>query len=230
MSPMTQNDEPQGTSLFFSPAIPSDPTAAHIPPPLNYSTRPSRDDLSRPGLSIPPPFNYSTHPSRDQPGLSLEPHNIADDHNPFGEPIKGWEEYDVVDIAEYEYRWALKRYSRLLNRAAKDVHVSDPSLVLAELELKTAARILDQMIDYRASWESIEPIPSPTYSQFSDIPPFLSCPTTPVHQDGCSPVLETPDRLSGTQQLAVSELSSPYPNCRHYSVVVGRRTGVYSSW
>jgi viroplasmin and RNaseH domain-containing protein len=28
----------------------------------------------------------------------------------------------------------------------------------------------------------------------------------------------------------VSELSSPYPNRRHYSVVVGRRTGVYSSW
>jgi len=68
-------------------------------------------------------------------------------------------------------------------------------------------------------------MPSPTYSEFSDVL-FNSRPATPVrHVDEYS--CET-DSLPNHHPS--DSLSSPNPHRRHYSVVVGRRTGIYASW
>jgi len=129
---------------------------------------------------IPPPLNYSTHPSR-----------VTHQHNPYQVPVTGWEEYDLVDIAGREYYYALRQLSCLRNRAANlpkgSFYVPDPTVELAELELKNAASVLERMIDFKLQ-QTIqdEPIapgpapPSPTYSEFSDIPPFTE--TTPAEQ------------------------------------------------
>lgn len=162
--PIDSRRSNQGKSSSIAPAIQltnslanSNSTATGIPSPLNYSTQPSR----------------ITHQQNQA-------------------PITGWEEYDVVDIAEAEYLYALRQLSCLRHRAAnrprRSFDIPDPSVELAELQVKTAANVLERMIDLRLKREvQDEPIapgpcpPSPTYSEFSDIPVFSSRSTTPVH-------------------------------------------------
>lgn len=96
--------------------------------------------------------------------------------------MTGWEEYDLVDIAEREYYYALRQVRCLRDRVAnlprRSLHFPDASVELAELELKTAASVLERMIDIRLQQAvQDEPNapgpspPSPTYSVFSDICP-----------------------------------------------------------
>jgi hypothetical protein len=110
---------------------------------------------------------------------------------------------------------------------------------LADVELQKSARILERMIELRAASQDTSansaPPPSPTYSEFFDLPSFSSCPVTPVDGNERLPELDgslmkTPEGLFGTQQPQFFKLSSPIPNRKHYSVAVGRRTGVYASW
>jgi hypothetical protein len=126
-------------------------------------------------------------------------------------------------MAQQEYRSALKQLNRLRERTARYSIFPDPSFQLAELQVKKAARVLDHLIDLRLKATNQDtPIapptapapPSPTYSEFSDIPPFLSRPVSPVGHSGNTDLEEAPDQQDRP----------------HYSVVVGRRTGVYASW
>ena len=163
----------------------------------------------------------------------------------------------MVDIAKYEYKCALRRLYRLRDYTAnlprRSFQILDPSVGLAELELKTAASILKHIIDLRANIEvknasstlermiesrvenvATEPVsapPSPTYLEFSDIPPFNSRPATPVYYGSRrSPEPDslpgTPHRLSATHQSISDILFLPNPSHKLYSVVVGRHTGV----
>ena len=66
-----------------------------------------------------------------------------------------WSQFDLVEIAQKEYRSALKIYIQLkrasLHRSAHSIKAPDASLDLAEIQVKKAAGILEKMMELRAA-------------------------------------------------------------------------------
>jgi hypothetical protein len=123
------------------------------PPPINYSTHPCH------GKS-PPPLNRSTHPCPPIPSEhepSDHPQKRAGE-NQKEESVSGWEEYDVLDIAQAEYDGYLRRLirmeKRIENLPRRSVMLPDASIALARLDLERSARVLEQMKDYRVALDN----------------------------------------------------------------------------
>jgi hypothetical protein len=146
--------------------------------------------------------------------------------------------------AQAEYQFACARYERVRNfyyEYELALQKLDPSLYLAWLECDTARQIVDRVTHVVCHYSQLcesaasdAPLnitgitPQPT--QIPHVPGTpVRIPRTPVRTP------RTPMRTPRTPVHVVSplnsqELSSPFPNQKHYSVVRGRRTGVYSGW
>jgi hypothetical protein len=130
---------------FTAPASPSKPSPVNDPQPSQLSPV----DPSQPGRAD------------------------ADEREALpGRPSTEWETYDDLEIAKQEYLSYLKTYTTLSRRKADPV-----AIFLAEQHVISAARILDWITDLRSTpLEQPDPTAadpgSPTYSEFSDIPPM----------------------------------------------------------
>jgi hypothetical protein len=124
------------------------PASANNPPPINYSSHPTRSNN-------PPPINYNTHPSQAISTGNNHAFNQPEtvNPNPIQASTSGWDENDLLEIAQSEYDFSLKRLMRILERDSELPEsmalFPDASTTLAQIEVKRCARVLEQMKDYQ---------------------------------------------------------------------------------